>query len=169
MPFELFERRIREQLDRMLGPGGFDAAREIAGITVHRWSHGNAGGTSAPCDPDWTERPDAPWVVSRQRFGRIAVANSDAAATSLTNPAFAQSHRAVMELSSTTSRGPCMTTADPSTTGGCSQQNYSQGRDSGFRDPSGKVCLPTWARTGAACLRITVRRCAARCRPPARR
>lgn len=98
IPFETFEREVRSQLQRMLGPGGFDPARDIAGITVCRWGHGYAGGSNELYDPDWSQRPDAPWVVGRRRFGRIAIANSDAAATSLTNAAFAQGHRAVMEI-----------------------------------------------------------------------
>lgn len=96
--FETMERNIRSQLDRVLGPGGFDAQRDIAGITVCRWSHGYAGGSNELYDPDWSHRADAPWVIGRQRFGRIAISNSDAAATSLTSAAFAQSHRAVMEI-----------------------------------------------------------------------
>jgi spermidine dehydrogenase len=98
IPFATFEREVRSQLQRMLGPGGFDSARDIAGITVCRWGHGYAGGSNALYDPDWSQRSDAPWVVGRQRFGRIAIANSDAAATSLTNAAFAQGHRAAMEI-----------------------------------------------------------------------
>jgi spermidine dehydrogenase len=96
--FETMEHNIRSQLDRVLGPGGFNARRDIAGITVCRWSHGYAGGSNELSDPDWSHRTDAPWVVGRQRFGRIAISNSDAAATSLTAAAFAQSHRAVMEI-----------------------------------------------------------------------
>jgi spermidine dehydrogenase len=96
--FETMERNIRSQLDRVLGPGGFRSKRDIAGITVCRWSHGYAGGSNELYDPDWSHRTDAPWVVGRQRFGRIAISNSDAAATSLTSAAFAQSHRAVMEI-----------------------------------------------------------------------
>jgi spermidine dehydrogenase len=96
--FETMERNIRSQLARVLGPGGFNARRDIAGITVSRWGHGYAGGTNELYDPDWTHRTDAPWIVGRQRFGRVAISNSDAAATSLTNAAFAQSHRAVMEI-----------------------------------------------------------------------
>ena len=42
MSFETFERNVRGQLGRMLGPGGFDPARDIAGITVNRWPHGYA-------------------------------------------------------------------------------------------------------------------------------
>src|ERR1700722_8685627 len=40
--FETFERNIRNQLDRMLGPGGFDAKRDITAIAVNRWPHGYA-------------------------------------------------------------------------------------------------------------------------------
>jgi spermidine dehydrogenase len=93
--FETFERNIRSQLARVLGPGGFDPARDIAGIIVNRWGHGYATGSNELYDPDWTNRTDAPWVVGRKRFGRIAISNSDAAATSLTQAAFQQSNRAV--------------------------------------------------------------------------
>ena len=40
MTFADFEARIRDELDRMLGPGGFSSARDIAAITVNRWPHG---------------------------------------------------------------------------------------------------------------------------------
>ena len=96
--FETMERNIRSQLDRLLGPGGFSARRDIAGITVSRWCHGYSGGTNELYDPDWSHRTDAPWIVGRRRFGRVAISNSDAAAVSLTNASFAQSHRAVMEI-----------------------------------------------------------------------
>ncbi len=36
-PFSTFERNIRQQLGAMLGPAGFDPARDIHGITVNRW------------------------------------------------------------------------------------------------------------------------------------
>jgi spermidine dehydrogenase len=96
--FETMERNIRSQLDRVLGPGGFSARRDIAGITVSRWCHGYSGGTNELYDPDWSHRTDAPWIIGRRRFGRVAISNSDAAAVSLTNASFAQSHRAVMEI-----------------------------------------------------------------------
>lgn len=41
-PFEDFERKVRDQLGRLLGPGGFVPARDIVGITVNRWPHGYA-------------------------------------------------------------------------------------------------------------------------------
>ncbi len=98
IPFETFERNIRSQLARVLGPGGFDPARDIAGIIINRWGHAYATGSNELYDPDWTHRTDAPWVVGRKRFGRITISNSDAAATSLTQAAFQQSNRAVNEI-----------------------------------------------------------------------
>jgi spermidine dehydrogenase len=96
--FETFERNIRSQLDRVLGPGGFSSKRDIAGIIINRWGHGYAGGSNALFDPDWSHRSDAPWIIGRQRFGRIAISNSDSAATDLTQAAWQQSNRAVNEL-----------------------------------------------------------------------
>ncbi len=97
MSFETFERGIRDQLDRALGEGGFDPARDIDAIFVNRWPHGYAGAGNELFDPDWGY-DEAPWVVGRKRFGRIAIANSDAAASCLTQAAFDQAHRAVQEL-----------------------------------------------------------------------
>ena len=97
MTFETFERQTREQLARALGGGGFDPARDIAGITVNRWPHGYAQGQNTLWDPDWTEA-ERPWIVGRARFGRISIANSDAAATPLTQAAIAMGHRAVQEV-----------------------------------------------------------------------
>ncbi len=97
MSFETFERTIRDQMARALGEGGFDPARDIEAIFVNRWPHGYAGAGNDLYDPDWGY-DEAPWVLGRKRFGRIAIANSDAAATSMTQAAFDQAHRAVQEL-----------------------------------------------------------------------
>lgn len=95
--FAMFERNIRDQLGRMLGGAGFDPARDIDGITVNRWAHGYAYGYNPLFDPDWAEG-EQPWVVGRKRFGRIAIANSDAAAIAYMDAAIDQAHRAVTEL-----------------------------------------------------------------------
>ena len=97
MSFETFERGIRDQLARALGEGGFDPARDISAIFVNRWPHGYAGADNDLFDPD-RGYDEAPWVLGRKRFGRIAIANSDAAASCLTQAAFDQAHRAVQEL-----------------------------------------------------------------------
>jgi len=97
-PFETFERNIRDQLARMLGPGGFDPAEDIEGITVGRWAHGYAYELNSLFDPDFAEG-EAPNVVGRKRFGRIAIANSDAGAVAYMNVAIDEAYRAVRELS----------------------------------------------------------------------
>jgi spermidine dehydrogenase len=95
--FATYERNIRDQLDRTLGPGGFDAARDIAAITVNRWPHGYTYEYNPLFDPDWPPG-EAPHEVGRARFGRIAIANSDAGAAAYTDSAIDQAHRAVAEL-----------------------------------------------------------------------
>lgn len=96
-PFDTFERNIRAQLGAMLGPTGFDPARDIAGITVNRWAHGYAFMPNSLWDPEWKEG-EQPWVIGRQPFGRIAIANSDSAAMAETDAAIDQAHRAVGEI-----------------------------------------------------------------------
>jgi spermidine dehydrogenase len=96
-PFSTFERNIRDQLARMLGEAGFDAARDIEGITVNRWAHGYAFTPSTLFDPDWKEA-EKPWVIGRKRFGSIAIANSDAGASAYSDVAIDQAYRAVNEL-----------------------------------------------------------------------
>jgi len=95
-PFSTFERNIRDQLQRMLGGAGFDAARDIAGITVNRWAHGYAYEYNSLSDPDWPE-DQRPCVIGRQKFGRISIANSDAGASAYTDTAIDQAWRAVQE------------------------------------------------------------------------
>jgi spermidine dehydrogenase len=96
-PFSTFERNIRDQLARMLGPSGFDPARDIEGITVNRWAHGYAFSPNPLFDPHW-RKGEEPWVVGRQPFGRIAIANSDAGASAYTDAAIDQAYRAVEEV-----------------------------------------------------------------------
>ena len=96
-PFELFERKIREQLARTLGAGGFDPARDIEAITVNRWPHGYGYEYNPLFDPEWPEGQQ-PHILGRQRFGRIAIANSDSGATAYSDVAIDQASRAVKEL-----------------------------------------------------------------------
>ena len=97
-PFETFEREIRDQLARTLGPGGFDAARDIRAITVNRWPHGYAYQYNSLWDPFWLEGGEPPCVTARKPFGGIAIANADAAAYSYTDAAIDQAFRAVREV-----------------------------------------------------------------------
>jgi spermidine dehydrogenase len=96
--FETYERNIREQLARILGPGGFDPARDILEITVNRWPHGYAYEYNSLVDQFWLEGGETPCEVARKPFGRLAIANSDAGAYAYTDCAIDQAHRAVQEL-----------------------------------------------------------------------
>jgi spermidine dehydrogenase len=95
--FETFEQNIRDQLRRILGAGGFNAARDITAITVNRWPHGYTYEYNSLFDPEWPPG-EAPHEIGRTRFGRIAIANSDAGAAAYTDSAIDQAHRAVTEL-----------------------------------------------------------------------
>jgi len=96
-PYSKFERNIREQLARMLGGAGFDPARDIEGIIVNRWAHGYAFTPFGLDLPQWKTGQE-PWVLGRQPFGRIAIANSDAGASAYTDTAIDQGFRAVNEI-----------------------------------------------------------------------
>lgn len=101
MSFETFERNIREQLSRMLTGTGFDAARDILGITVNRWPHGNAYIYNTLSEPmHWCFYPtdDRPCVIASKKLGRISIANSDAGANPFTDVAIDEAHRAVGEV-----------------------------------------------------------------------
>jgi spermidine dehydrogenase len=95
--FEVFERNIRDQLARTLGPGGFDPAADIIAITVNRWPHGYAYEYNPLFDPQWNEH-EQPHVVGRAPFGRITIANSDSGAGAYTDSAIEQAHRAIEEV-----------------------------------------------------------------------
>lgn len=102
-PFATFERHIRDELSRMLAPAGFDPGRDIIAITVNRWPHGYAYEYNPLWDPEWAPE-EQPCVMARQPFGRITIANSDAAAYAYTDAAIDQGYRAVQELFTTWDR-----------------------------------------------------------------
>jgi len=106
--FETFEHHIRDQLGRILGPAGFDPARDIAGITVNRWSHGYAYSSDPETgevawDPEQWRNERRPWVEARQRVGNIAIAGTGASSNAMTESAIEEAHRAVHELKGATS------------------------------------------------------------------
>ena len=98
-PFATFEHHVRDQLDQALRGVGFDAGRDIRAITVNRWPHGYAYSPHLLWEREYASDAEKPWVIGRQRHGRIAIANSDAGAQADTNSAITQAARAVQELS----------------------------------------------------------------------
>ena len=96
MTFAEFEERIRSDLDRMLGPGGFESGRDIAAITVNRWPHGYGYVANSLFDgEDYEEMA----VLARKPYRRVAIANSDAGGDAYAHLAIDQAARAVRELS----------------------------------------------------------------------
>ncbi|MCG8414969.1 MAG: NAD(P)/FAD-dependent oxidoreductase [Pseudomonadales bacterium] len=99
--FATFEDNLRDQLTRILGPAGFDDERDILGITVNRWPHGYSYSYNPLYEPEewaYTSTDQRPCIVGRQRVGRIAIANADAAASPHTDASINEAYRAVNEL-----------------------------------------------------------------------
>jgi spermidine dehydrogenase len=95
-PFADIERQIRADLDRMLGPGGFDASRDIAGITVNRWSHGYAYTPSSLIDD--VKAFETAIESAKKPVGRIALASSDTAWSAYAHAAIEEAARAAREV-----------------------------------------------------------------------
>ena len=64
LQFKDYEAEIREHLSGMLPKELFDFDKDVKSISSNRWAHAYGRGN--------------PGAVGRQRFGRIAIANSDA-------------------------------------------------------------------------------------------
>jgi spermidine dehydrogenase len=70
-----FELRIREQMARLFGRGGFDPRRDVAGIVLNRWGHAYV----CPAPGFYfgrNGRPAAPEVL-RRPIGRVSFANAE--------------------------------------------------------------------------------------------
>ena len=95
-PFDVMERDIRAQLDRMLAPAGFRAARDIRGITVNRWAHGYSYMPSTLAADD--AGLQAALAQAGQGIGNIRIAGADVAGSPSVTSAIEQAQRAVMSL-----------------------------------------------------------------------
>ena len=84
LQFKDYEAEIREHLGGMFPKESFEFDRDVASISINRWAHGYAIGN--------------PGAVGRKPFGRITIANSDAAGSSVMQSAVEQAWRAVQEL-----------------------------------------------------------------------
>ncbi|MFF4988131.1 NAD(P)-binding protein [Streptosporangium saharense] len=97
-PYAHLEFSVREQLARLLGPGGFDPVRDIQGITVNRWGHGYAPEYATPWNLDFYPQGPFPAETARRRWGRIAIANSDSVPSAYADAAITAAYRAVLDL-----------------------------------------------------------------------
>jgi spermidine dehydrogenase len=96
LPFDEFEARARDELTRILGPGGFEAERDISAITVNRWGHGYAYDMDSLFDDEAAAEREI--RASRMPVGRIHFAGSDAAWMAYAHWAIDAAHRAVREI-----------------------------------------------------------------------
>ena len=97
MTWDDLERDIVRQMSGALDGGGFDAERDIAGITVNRWPHGYAYEYNELYDPPEWSRESGPHQLGAAQIGRISIANSDASAYAYVNGAFDAADRAITE------------------------------------------------------------------------
>jgi spermidine dehydrogenase len=95
--FEEFESHARDELTRILGPGGFDADRDIAAITVNRWGHGYAYEANSLYDD--TTAAERETKAGAAPLGRIHFAGTDAAWAAYAHKAMDSAQRAAAEIS----------------------------------------------------------------------
>ena len=94
--FADLEADIRDEMTRMLGPGGFDFDRDIAAITVNRWPHGYAYTPTPLYDPPGEQA--ARRALACRPIGRISIAGSDAGWEAYSHVAIDEAYRAVQEV-----------------------------------------------------------------------
>jgi spermidine dehydrogenase len=96
LTLDKYEVHIRNDLERMLGPGGFDFDRDVAAFTVNRWSHGYAwSGNTLSNSPEAQALLNS---TARQALGHVTIANSDAGGSAYMHVAIDEAWRAVQEL-----------------------------------------------------------------------
>lgn len=96
MSFEDHETAIRSQLQEMLGPHGFDHAKDILAITVNRWSHGYSWSANSLYDDE--DEAEQTMLTARRKVGNVAIANSDSGWDPYIPGAVSQAWRAVEEI-----------------------------------------------------------------------
>ena len=94
--FADYEQQIREQMTMMFSAGGFDAARDIAGVILNRWGHAYVA--PGPGFMFGRNGNMAPPDVIRQRIGRIAIGHSELRGHQYWSGAAGEGRRAVESL-----------------------------------------------------------------------
>jgi spermidine dehydrogenase len=96
MSYTQIERQIRDQFTKMFGPAGFDADRDIAGITLNR--HGHAYVVTPPGFFFGKDGKPAPSDVIRVPHGRIAFAHSELRGAQMWEGAAHEGERAAQQM-----------------------------------------------------------------------
>ena len=74
-PYAEYEKRIISQMNSLFARGGFDASRDVAGITINRWGHAFA--VPQPGFVHGLNGKPSNSEVLRQGYGRIIFANGE--------------------------------------------------------------------------------------------
>lgn len=90
--FREYERKVRLELVRLLGPWGFDPRRDIEAMSISRWGH---HGYVFPYPGFFT---DGAVEIAKRPFGRIAFAHTDLERFSHMMGAIGQGYRAVQDV-----------------------------------------------------------------------
>jgi spermidine dehydrogenase len=96
MYFKDIELAVRRQFTKMFASAGFDAARDIAGITANRWGHAYV--VSPPYFAFGRDGQKAPRDVVRAGYGRLRFAHSELEGAQMWETAVAEGERAVKQL-----------------------------------------------------------------------
>ncbi|NIB38271.1 NAD(P)-binding protein [Pseudomaricurvus alkylphenolicus] len=95
LAFKDIEYKVREQFTKMFGASGFDAKRDIAGITANRWGHAYVV-TPPGFHHGKNGKPSASDVI-REGFGRIQFAHSELIGEQLWQTAAMEGERAAQQ------------------------------------------------------------------------
>ena len=96
MSYASIEKQVREQFTKMFGGAGFDADRDIAGVTVNRQGHAYV--VTPPGFFFGKDGASAPSDVIRQPHGRIAFAHSELMGYQMWEGAAHEGERAARQL-----------------------------------------------------------------------
>jgi hypothetical protein len=103
-PFACYEASLRDDLNRILGSGGFDFDRDVSAVYLYRWGHGmvfpTVGcpfGVPQQCYGR-TIRTPAPRHLARRQLGRISFAGQDTESSPAVESAIASGLRTAQEV-----------------------------------------------------------------------
>jgi len=97
MSYADIEKQVRDQFTKMFAAGGFDADRDIAGITINRQGHAYV--VTPPGFFFGKNDEPAPSDVIRKRHGRIAFAHAELIGAQMWEGAVHEGERAARQLS----------------------------------------------------------------------
>jgi spermidine dehydrogenase len=96
MSYRDIEMGVREQFTKMFGDYGFDAKRDIAGITSNRWGHAYV--VDPPGFFYGKDGKPAPKDILRKRYNRIAFAHSELSGQQMWETAAEEGERAGQQI-----------------------------------------------------------------------